>query len=53
MAAIQEHLLRHRRAPEVAAHEVLVENVDAAPRGPEAVPDSLGQEMAKHGPGDV
>ena len=26
MAAIQEHLLRHRRAPEVAAHEVVFED---------------------------
>ena len=26
MAAIQEHLLRHRRAPEVAAHEVVFDD---------------------------
>jgi chaperone BCS1 len=30
MAAIQEHLLRHRRTPEVAAHEVIFESVDAS-----------------------
>ncbi len=30
MAAIQEHLLRHRRSPEGAAHEVLFESVDAS-----------------------
>jgi chaperone BCS1 len=29
MAAIQEHLLRHRRTPEVAAHEVVFEDVRA------------------------
>jgi chaperone BCS1 len=28
MAAIQEHLLRHRRSPEVAAHEVVFDNID-------------------------
>jgi mitochondrial chaperone BCS1 len=27
MAAIQEHLLRHRRAPEVAAHEVMFDEI--------------------------
>jgi chaperone BCS1 len=27
MAAIQEHLLRHRRAPEVAAHEVVFDEI--------------------------
>ena len=29
MAAIQEHLLRHRRAPEVAAHEVIFDDLPA------------------------
>jgi hypothetical protein len=28
MAAIQEHLLRHRRTPEVAAHEVVFEDIE-------------------------
>ena len=29
MAAIQEHLLRHRRSPEAAAHEVLFDEIVA------------------------
>jgi len=33
MAAIQEHLLRHRRAPEVAAHEVDFEESTANVNG--------------------
>ncbi|WP_165233994.1 AAA family ATPase [Aquisphaera insulae] len=41
MAAIQEHLLRHRGAPEAAAHEVDFElSPSAPPRGDEA-PSSL------------
>jgi mitochondrial chaperone BCS1 len=46
MAAIQEHLLRHRRAPEVAAHEVLFDNVQPTSQDPEAGPDLVGQELA-------
>ena len=34
MAAIQEHLLRHRHAPEAAAHEVVFEEIDGG-REPE------------------
>ncbi len=48
MAAIQEHLLRHRRTPEVAAHEVIFEevstdaNVPAFARG---LPGPVGSEL--------
>jgi hypothetical protein len=48
MAAIQEHLLRHRRTPEVAAHEVIFEevstdaNVPAVARG---LPGPVGSEL--------
>ena len=53
MAAIQEHLLRHRRAPEAAAHEVLFEeNVASAPQRSDAGPGLMGQEMAKHEVGE-
>jgi chaperone BCS1 len=36
MAAIQEHLLRHRRAPEVAAHEAVFEDIEAGGEGTRA-----------------
>jgi chaperone BCS1 len=35
MAAIQEHLLRHRRTPEVAAHEAVFEDIET---GGEEIP---------------
>jgi mitochondrial chaperone BCS1 len=53
MAAIQEHLLRHRHAPEAAAHEVLFEAVESTTQGPEARSDLLRQEMGKHEPGEI
>jgi mitochondrial chaperone BCS1 len=37
MAAIQEHLLRHRRRPEVAAHEVVFDDVCSSAETPEPV----------------
>lgn len=47
MAAIQEHLLRHRRTPEVAAHEVIFEEVSTDANVPAfgGLPGPVGSEL--------